>query len=235
MLNGRFGTVNGVLPTREQPIVAAQAPIPDRSRLRCGADGRYDLAPVPTGADPDEPMSSDTQSETAPEPAAREDERLAPLRGAGVSVDARRVGAVVVALLLAGLAVLVVVLFVAGARKNAQITELRDHGEPVEMTVTGCIGLLGGSGSNPAGYSCHGTFAVGGRTYDDPIPGNALYGPGQKLAGVTVARDPALFTTPGLLQTEHPSWRVYLTPVILTLVLVLAIGGLEALRRRRRP
>jgi len=207
----------------------AQAPNPAIGGPGAAGGGRYDLAPVPTGADPDEP------EEQGPAPApGTGDERLAPLRGAGVAVDVRRVGAVVVGLLLVGLAVLVVVLFVAGAHKNSQIAELRDHGMPVQMTVSGCIGLLGGSGSNPVGYSCHGTIVVGGRSYDDPIPGTALYGPGQRLGGVTVAGDPALFTTPALLRTEHTSWRVYLAPAILAVVLVLAVGGLVALRRHAR-
>jgi len=161
-------------------------------------------------------------------------ERLAPLRGAGVSADVRRVARIVASLLLAGLAVLVFVFYAAGARKNAQITELRQHGIPAEMTVSSCMGLLGGSGSNPVGYSCHGTITVGGRTYDDPIPGNSLYAPGAKLAGVTVAGDPALFTTPALLHSEHASWRVYVLPAVLTGVLVLAVAGLLVLRGRRR-
>ena len=105
------------------------------------------------------------------------------------------------------------------------------------MTVTSCIGLLGGSGANPAGYSCHGTFTLGGHTYDDQIPGNTLYGPGTRSPASPWPSDPALFTTPAILATQHPSGRRYVVPVVLTVVLVAGPGGRRsspwAGRRRR--
>jgi hypothetical protein len=170
----------------------------------------------------------------ATQPSPDEPGRVGALRGAGVAVDVRRAGRVAVGLVVVGLAVLVVVLFVAGARKNAQITELHAHGVAVEMTVSGCIGLLGGTGSNAAGYSCHGTFTLGGHRYDDQIPGNTLYGPGHKLAGISVASDPALFTTPGTLRTQHASGKVFGVPAVLTVVLALLVVVVVALGRRRR-
>jgi uncharacterized integral membrane protein len=149
------------------------------------------------------------------------------LRGAGVDVDARRAGRLVVGVCLVALAVLVVVLFVAGANKNAQINNLRRHGAPVEITVTKCIGLLGGSGSNGAGYACTGTYTVGGRRYDEAIPGNALL-----VTGATVRGDPTLVSTVVAVTTERASWRVFIVPTILLIILVLLVGTL-VLRRRR--
>src|ERR1700728_2043273 len=71
------------------------------------------------------------------------------LRGASVGpVDTRRVGQVVIGLCLAILATLVIVLFLSGLHKNAQISSLRQHGVVVEVRVTKCVGLIGGSGSN---------------------------------------------------------------------------------------
>jgi len=84
------------------------------------------------------------------------------LRGAAVDVDARRVARVLVGACLLALAALSATFFVVGASKNAQITDLREHGVPVEVTVTRCLGLLGGSGSNDAGYACRGSFTIGG-------------------------------------------------------------------------
>jgi hypothetical protein len=191
---------------------------------------------VETRPTPDEsdPVGAPEPSSAAPSELPS-DERVGALRGAGVAgVNVRRVGRIVVGIAVVGLAVLVVVLFVAGARKNDQIAELRSHGVPVEMTVSGCIGLLGGSGSNPVGYSCHGTFTIGGHRYDDRIPGNTLYGPGDTLAGITVASDPALFTTPATLRTQHVSNGVYVVPAVLAVILVLAVAGLIVLGRRRR-
>ena len=100
------------------------------------------------------------------------------LRGASVEVDARRVGHAVVGICLTALAATVIVLFVAGIQKNAQITRLRRQGVAVEVTVSGCLGLMGGSGSNLAGYECKGTFSLDGHRYSDAIPGSAFYSPG---------------------------------------------------------
>jgi hypothetical protein len=228
MLGGRFGSVTGVLPTRELRYRSwQQARTPIRAPLG-GPGARYDLAAVEFRSDPEEP-----RSRPAEDPAPT-DARVGMLRGAGVSADAHWVGRIVAGILVVGLAVVVVVLLVAGVRKNDQIATLRTHGMPIQMTVSGCMGLLGGSGSNPVGYSCHGTFIIGGHHYDDQIPGNTLYGPGDTLAGITVASDPRLFTTPAALRSLRASGRVYVVPAILTVVLVSVVAGLAVLGRRRR-
>ena len=79
--------------------------------------------------------------------------RVGSLRGAGVDVNGRRVAQVVLGLCLAALAITTAVLFAAGFNKNSQINELQHNGVPVQVTVARCYGLLGGSGSNLAGYS----------------------------------------------------------------------------------
>jgi len=162
-------------------------------------------------------------------------ERISTLRGAGVSVNARTLSRVIAALVLTTFAVLVVVFSVVGAHKNAQINELRQHGVRVEVTVTGCLGLLGGSGSNAAGYACNGTFTLAGHRYTENIPGNALRRPGSKLEAVTVRNDPQLLDLPAMVASEHASWRVYILPLVLLVVLVLAVAGLLVMRQRQRP
>lgn len=160
------------------------------------------------------------------------------LRGAGVDVDVRRVGRVVVALCLVALAVLVVVLFVAGVHKNSQINRLRQHGVAVQVTVSGCLGLLGGSGSNPAGYACRGTFTLDGHRYSESIPGNSLRPPGTKVRAVAVSGDPPLLSTAYAVATERASASVFIVPTILLVVLVLLAGALllrQAKRRRVTP
>ena len=147
------------------------------------------------------------------------------MRGASVDVDVRRAGIAVIALCVLALAATVVVLYVAGFQKNAQITRLREHGVDVEVMVSGCIGLMGGSGSNLAGYDCKGTFT----------PGTAAHAPGSRLRAVTVAEDPALLSTPGVIATERASWHVYLLPSILLVVLVLVLTVLILRRAGSRP
>jgi hypothetical protein len=152
-------------------------------------------------------------------------------------VNRRAVGRVVIPLCLVALAVLVGILYAAGANKNAQIDRLHHDGVPVQITITSCVGLLGGSGSNAAGYSCNGTFVLDGQRHLELIPGNTLYEPGTTVAGVTVHGDPALVVTADALATERTSWHVYVLPTVLLLVLLVAVGMLVAvvLRRRRAP
>jgi hypothetical protein len=92
---------------------------------------------------------------------------------------------------------------------------------------------LGGSGSNPVGYSCWGSFTLDGRTYRDGIPGTSLLAPGRHLRVLTVPGDPALVDTPQALANEHPTATVYLLPAVLLAVLAFIVlvrrGG------RRQP
>jgi hypothetical protein len=178
---------------------------------------------------------------TAPESAApaggatTSDAPVSTLRGAGVDVDFRLVGRIVVALCLAALATLVIIFSVAGLDKNNQISQLHHHGVPVNLTVTGCLGLMGGSGSSPAGYSCTGTFSIDGARHSGTIPGIAFHRPGTMLRAVVVPSDPALFTPAAILAGEQTSWRVFLLPAILLVVLVALIVTVILWRRRARP
>jgi hypothetical protein len=188
-----------------------------------------------TAADSTTPVGrplGDDASDTA-EPDAS-DAALSTLRGARVEVDVRRAGRVVLGICLLGLAVLVVVLFVAGADKNAQIDQLRNHGVAVNVTVTGCLGLLGGSGSNAAGYACRGTFTLDGHRYRESVPGNVLRPPGTKVPAVAVPGSPPLLDTRHAVATEHTSWSVFVVPTILLVVLLLVVGALVLRRRHVR-
>jgi hypothetical protein len=151
------------------------------------------------------------------------DTPVSTLRGSGVDVDSRQVVRAAVGLCLVALAVVVVVLLVAGANKNAQINRLRQHGVPVEVTVTTCLGQLGGSGSNAAGYQCRGSFTIDGRHYNQIIPGSALLPLGTTVRGVIDPSDPALISTVAEVDSERASWRVFLLPIALAVVLALLV------------
>ncbi len=182
---------------------------------------------------PGQPGSEETDGAGQTVPA---DRPVSTLRGAGVTADARRVGKVVVAACLVALAGVTVGLFVAGASKNAQITSLRSHGVPVEVTVTKCHGLLGGSGSNGAGYACRGTFEIGGHRYNEAIPGYGQLSPGSSIRGVAVPGNPPLFSTAGAAATERASWRVFILPSVLAVILVLLLGAVVLrIRHVRKP
>jgi hypothetical protein len=154
------------------------------------------------------------------------------LRGAGVEVDVRRVGRVVGAVCLVALAIAAIALFGAGAHKNDQITRLRQNGVAVEVTVTGCLGLLGGSGSNAAGYECKGAFVLARHRYTEDIPGNTIRTPGATIRAVAVPGDPPLLSTVRAVASDRPSWHVFVVPTILIVVDVLVVGAVLVRRRR---
>lgn len=161
------------------------------------------------------------------------EERIATLRGAGVNeIDARRLKGVVAGLCLATLAALSIAFFVVGAHRNAQISSLRQDGVPVEVHVTSCLGQLGGSGSNPVGYACRGSYTVGGHRYDEAIPGDTLRAPGSTVSAVVARDDPQLLATAGQVASEQPSARVYILPTVLAGAFVVLAGAM-ALRWRR--
>jgi hypothetical protein len=156
------------------------------------------------------------------------------LRGAGVDVNAKVVGRVVVAICLVGLAITAGALLVAGIHKNAQIDELHAHGVPVTVKTDACLGLMGGSGSSPAGYSCTGSYEVGGHHYTEVIPDNLDHPPGTLVRGIVASDDPQLLTVPSVLAGERTSLSVFLVPTILFLILIILVGLIAVRHRHRR-
>ena len=106
---------------------------------------------------------------------------------------------------------------------------------PVSVTVSGCQGLLGGSGSNPAGYACKGSYTFNGHQYVRAIPGVTLLHSGSVIQGVIVPTDPGLLSTPSAVAGQQASWRVFIAPAILLAVVAVALGVLLARRRRQVP
>jgi hypothetical protein len=167
------------------------------------------------------------------EPVESGDQPVTTLRGAQVDVDMRRAGRVVVLGCLVALVAAAAILIVAGIHSNSQITALRQHGVPVSATVTGCTGLMGGTGAQSAGYSCTATYTLDGTQHRQAVPGLAFHARGDTLAGVAVPGDPKLFSTPAHIAAQHASWRVFVVPGVL-LAVAFVVGGLS-LRRRWFP
>lgn len=163
------------------------------------------------------------------------DQPVTTLRGATVDVDLRWIARVVVAILLVTLVVLAIVLLVVGLHTNSQIDRLRHDGVPVSVTVTHCTGLIGGTGSQTAGYSCTGTYTVDGTRYLQAIPGTTVFHAlGSTFEGVVVPGDPRLLSTPAQVEAQHASARVFTLPGVLVLVAVVWGSALLVRRRRRR-
>lgn len=155
------------------------------------------------------------------------------LRGAGVDIDPRWALRMVVGVSLVAVTVVASLLLAAGVKKNSQAVSLHDRGVPVSVTVSGCLGLLGGSGSNAAGYACKGSYTFAGQHYRQDIPGNKLLHPGDVIQGVIVPGDPRLLSTPAAVADQHASWRVFIAPAILFALVLFALAVVVAGRRRR--
>jgi hypothetical protein len=157
------------------------------------------------------------------------------LRGGSAQAESRNVARALLAVALAGTTVAAALLLAAGAHRNAQIEGLRTRGVPVGIRISGCLGLLGGSGSNAASYSCRGTFALGGSRYEVTVPGDSLHRPGSVVQAIADRGDPQLVDLPSAIATERPSAGVYLVPSGLLALVAVALALLvrAALLRRR--
>jgi hypothetical protein len=147
------------------------------------------------------------------------------IRGGGGIIDTRRAVRVLVGSCLVVLATLVVVLLIEAVNKNSRLDRLHSRGVPVNVTVTGCLGLASGTGITVTSYDCSGTFVLGGRSYTDVIVGTNVAHPiGETLKGVTDPKNPATLSTADSLAVSHSSWRAYTAPGVTLLVLVALIA-----------
>ena len=184
--------------------------------------------PTPAGA------SSRTSAAADHRDVSAESGRVGTLRGATVSFNPRRLVHVAVGLVLVTLAVTAIVLTMAGIHSNDQINRLQTQGQRVTVTVTGCLGLLGGSGSNEAGYSCNGSYQIAGHVYREPLPGSTFYRPGTKLASIAVPGDPALVSPVAIVDSQQASNGVFVVPIVLGITLLALIAVLVLRYRPRR-
>ncbi len=170
---------------------------------------------------------------SSPDEASDGPQRVGVLRGAGVQVDVGRVGQWAAVLGMVAIMVTAGVLLVAGVRKNSQIDSLKANGVPVEATVVKCLALVGGTGQSPAGFECTGTYVYRGIRHTQGVPGSINLPVGSTVHGVVASNDPALFSTPQTVASEHASdTRVVLPAVVLAVSTGLCIWVI--IRRRSR-
>jgi hypothetical protein len=118
-------------------------------------------------------------------------------------------------------AVIIVVSFLSASHDNASIERMKTHGIPVTVTVNNCIGNIGGSGSNSAGYTCHGSYQVDGSTFHEIIGSMSTFSAaGTSVRGVA---DPSRHSTVELafaIKESAPSPSAYVPGGLLTVLLV---------------
>jgi hypothetical protein len=108
-------------------------------------------------------------SDSPPSTTPSADVSVTSLRGADAVRIGRRFWLVAGALVLLIVATVLVVSFVSAANDNARVTRMKNHGIPVVVTVSDCIGNLGGSGSNASSYTCTGVYVARATTYHEVI------------------------------------------------------------------
>jgi hypothetical protein len=152
-----------------------------------------------------------------------------------VSVDPRRAGLVAFVVVVAGLLVGAAGLALAAHESNARAKRLGDHGVRVEATVTTCLGQLGGSGSNAAGYTCRGRFRLDGSAHDEVLPGSQPRAPGDTVVLVSDSGHPGDLATPEGVAAMHPGLGAYGLPAGLAGAgILLGGGGARRYRSGRR-
>lgn len=158
------------------------------------------------------------------------------IRGGGGAAISPRLLAVV----LLGVCVALLVAFAAyygfaANRQSSDIAALRDRGVPVEATITGCVAVSSGVGMGIEYWQCHGSYTLGGRTFNEPLNGSrGFVETGRVVAAVAVPGDPGLLSTASSVRGRHSSTGSYIVSGVLGALAVVGAGGLIALARRPR-
>ena len=159
------------------------------------------------------------------------------LRGADAPPVAGRFWAASGVVVLVLLAVVIVVSLLSAANDNARINRLRTSGVAVSVTVSNCIGNLGGSGSNAANYTCQGHYRVGATNYDETIDGlTSFVATGRHVAAVADPSNPSSITLASAVASSRASTARFVVPGLLGLVwFVVTVAYVRRWRRPRGP
>jgi hypothetical protein len=160
----------------------------------------------------------------------------ASLRGPAVASIGRRFWLVVGVIALLTFAVAIVVSFLSASNDNARIERLKDHGIPVAIRVTNCYGNIGGSGSNGAGYTCHGRYRVDGVSFEETIGAMSVFSSsGTLVRGVADPLQHSSVVLASAVRRSVASASAYLDPGLLAVVLLALTWALRYYSRRAGP
>lgn len=174
---------------------------------------------------------------SAPPESKAEDSPAGYIRGGGVGqVSGRRMARIVIVLIGLILASLAVAFTVSAVDHNSRAGQLRKHGVPVSVLVTGCVGNASGTGITYAGFNCRGAFTLNGRSHNAAIGGTEdQLVVGQRIAAVTVPSNTSILYTAASASTMRQSFSVYVTPLALLASLIVAVLLWVRLRPRDAP
>ena len=155
--------------------------------------------------------------------------------GGGAPVSTPKVVGVLVWLLVAALLGLAVYLAALAARQDSRASQLREHGVPVDIVVTGCRGISSGVGMGIEYWQCRGSFVLEGRGYEAVLinGSRALIQPGEHLKGIDVPGRPDLLSTASSVRSAHGSGTEYGEAAALAAA-GLSLGAARVVVVRRR-
>ncbi|MDE2282373.1 MAG: hypothetical protein KGJ92_06335 [Actinomycetales bacterium] len=177
---------------------------------------------------------TDSPTESTAEEGLRE-AAVATLRGPDVRGARRTYLRVALALVLLAVLSLSVVTLVAAMNDNARVARLKVDGVPVTISVTGCRGNLGGSGSNVVDYTCQGDYVVAGTHYHEVIGSmDRAYAIGAVVKGVVDPRQHSYVVLASAAYSSHGSTRGYVVAGSLAVADLAAAWALWRVARRSR-
>jgi len=171
----------------------------------------------------------------ATEPSGTSTSEAKPPRGPLVAGNGKLFGIVILGVVALCLVAGIVIALISASNDGARSQRLKEQGIHVPVTVNNCLGLLGGTGSTPAGFVCHGTYVVDGKTYHEVIGAKGTFSrPGVIVAGVADPTQPSTVVTAQSASSPQSSVTAYVIVSLLALVLVGTLLWMVILVRRRR-
>ena len=154
-------------------------------------------------------------------PSTPPSDRVVSLRGPEVVSIGRKVWHRLVAVGLALSFVALIVNVVSTAHDNSRIERMKTHGIAVSVSVTRCIGNVGGSGSNGAGYTCQGDYSIAGTAYHELIGSMTTFAvSGTKVNSVADPSKPTTVILASALAKSTASPAAYVPAGLMAIVLI---------------
>jgi hypothetical protein len=178
--------------------------------------------------------SSETRSSAARD--ATPGHRVASLRGAEAASLGRHFWVRAATIGLAFFAVAIALSFASTLNDHSRIDRMKAHGVPVSVAISNCVGNMGGSGSNVAGYVCRGTYTVDGKKYNEIISSMTTFAtPGSRVSAIADPSQHGYVALASAIQHSSSSSAAFVVLIILTVILMLLAALLFRLARRQSP
>lgn len=181
----------------------------------------------------DDSASPSPSTEPASSRGAASGDRVASLRGAQAASLGRRFWLRAATLGLVIFALALALSFASTLNDHSRVDRMRAHGVPVTVIVTTCVGNMGGSGSNVAGYVCRGTYTLDGVKYNEIISSMTTFAsPGSRVYAVADPSQHGYVALATAIRNASSSSAAFAVLIVLTALLLLLVTSLLRVRRR---